>query len=91
MLRMSAAAEKRGLDKQPKFEEMLHFARMQILSQELSSALQEDSRNIPDSDIEDYYKKNESAYEASHLRADFRSPPTSKSSRKPQTVSDASE
>ena len=63
MLQMSAAAEKRGLDKQPKFAEMMQFARMQILSQELSRALQEDSGKVSDADIEDYYKKNEAAYE----------------------------
>src|SRR5208282_1625481 len=63
MLRMSTAAEKRGLDKQPKFDEMMQFARMQILSQELGRALQEDSGKVSDSDIEDYYKKNELSYE----------------------------
>jgi hypothetical protein len=63
MLRMSTAAEKRGLDKAPKFDEMLHFARMQILSQELSRALQEESSKVSDGDIDDYYKKNEASYE----------------------------
>ena len=63
MLRMSTAAEKRGLDKAPKFEEKMNFARMQVLSGELSSALQEDSRNVTDGDIDDYYKKNEPSYE----------------------------
>src|SRR6266446_6402335 len=63
MLRMSTAAEKRGLDKAPKFEEKMNFARMQVLSGELSSTLQEDSRNVTDGDIDDYYKKNEASYE----------------------------
>lgn len=63
MLVMSAAAEKRGLDKTPKFDEMLTFARMQILSQELSRALQEDAGKISDSDLESYYTKNVSTYE----------------------------
>src|SRR6266403_3630221 len=63
MLRMSTAAEKRGLDKAPKFQEKMNFARMQVLSGELSSALQEDSRNVTDGDIDDYYKKNEPSYE----------------------------
>lgn len=63
MLRMSSAAERRGLDKAPKFDEMIYFARMQILSQELSRALQEDAGKVSDSDIEDYYKKNEPSYE----------------------------
>ena len=63
MLRMSTAAEKRGLDKGPTFDEKMHFARMQILSQELSRALQDDSDKVSDADIEDYYKKNEASYE----------------------------
>ena len=63
MLKMSTAAEKRGLDKGPTFEEKMNFGRMQILSQELSSALQEDAAKVTDGDIEDYYKKNEPSYE----------------------------
>lgn len=63
MLVMSTAAEKRGLDKQPKFDQMMNFARLQILSQELSRALQEEAGKISDSDLEDYYKKNAPAFE----------------------------
>jgi len=63
VLKMSTAAEKRGLDKGPTFEEKMYFARMQILSQELGRALQEDSNKVADADIEDYYKKNEASYE----------------------------
>jgi hypothetical protein len=62
-LRMSAAAEKRGLDKTPEFEEEMHFARMQLLAQDLSRTLQAEANNITDADLEDYYQKNESAYE----------------------------
>ena len=63
MLRMSNAGEKRGLDKQPKFDELLYFARMQILSQELSRSLQQEASNVSDSDINDYYQKNIASYE----------------------------
>ncbi len=63
VLKMSAAAEKRGLDKEPKFEEMMMFARLTLLSQQLSRALQEDAAKVSDSDVEDYYKKNEASYE----------------------------
>jgi hypothetical protein len=63
MLRMSTEAEKRGLDKQPKFEEAMRFARMQILAGELSHALQEDAGSISDSNIGDYYKQNAANYE----------------------------
>src|ERR1700692_4063140 len=63
MLRMSIEAEKRGLDKKPKFDETMRFARMQILSGELSHALNEDAGKVTDADLEDYYKKNEANYE----------------------------
>ncbi len=63
LLKMSAAAEKRGLDKQPSFEAKMNWARMQVLSQELTHALQEDSDKVADGDIQDYYKKNEANYE----------------------------
>lgn len=71
ILRMSAVAEKRGLDKQPKFEEKMNFARMQVLSGELSSALQEDAGKVTDGDIDDYYKKNEASYEQATLARIF--------------------
>ena len=67
LLRMSAAAEKRGLDKGPTFDETMRFARIQILSQELRRALQDDAGKVSDSDIEDYYKKNEASYEQASL------------------------
>jgi bifunctional DNA-binding transcriptional regulator/antitoxin component of YhaV-PrlF toxin-antitoxin module len=66
-LLMSAAAEKRGLDKQPKFDEMLRFSRMQILSMELTRALQEEAGKISDSEYEEYYHKNAANFE----QADF--------------------
>jgi parvulin-like peptidyl-prolyl isomerase len=63
LLRRSAAAEKRGLDKGPKFDLLMSFARMQILSLEVTRAVQEESSKVSDADIEDYYKKNEASYE----------------------------
>jgi hypothetical protein len=62
-LKMATEAEKRGLDKQPSFEEKIYFARLQILSQELSSALQADSGKVSDEDIKEYYNKNLPGYE----------------------------
>ncbi len=67
-LKMSTAAEQRGLDKGPSFEEKIHYARMQILSQELSSAVQADSQKVSDEDVADYYKKNEASYEQASLQ-----------------------
>jgi hypothetical protein len=63
VLTMSSEGEKRGLDKTPHFEESLRLARMQILAQELTKALQTDANNVSDQDVEDYYQKNVANYE----------------------------
>jgi hypothetical protein len=62
-LRMSAAAEQRGLDKTPAFAEEMRYARIQLLSQDLNRVLQAEANNITDADLEDYYQKNESSFE----------------------------
>ena len=62
-LRMSATAEKRGLDKTPEFEEEMRFARMQLLAQDLDRALQAEANNVTEADLDDYYRKNKSSYE----------------------------
>ena len=67
LLRMSAAAEKRGLDNGPTFDDLMRFARMQQLAMQLNRALREDSTKVSDADIEDYYKKNEASYEQATL------------------------
>jgi parvulin-like peptidyl-prolyl cis-trans isomerase-like protein len=70
-LRMSAAAEKRGLDKTPAFEEEMRYARMQLLAQDLTRALQAEANNITDADLEEYYTKNRSSYEQATLARIF--------------------
>ncbi len=70
-LRMAAAAEKRGLDKTPAFEEEMRYARMQFLAQDLTRTLQAEASNITDVDLEDYYKKNQSSYEQATLARIF--------------------
>jgi PPIC-type PPIASE domain len=62
-LRMSAAAEERGLDKTPAFAEELRFARLQLLSQDLDGALRAAANHVTDADLERYYDKNRSTYE----------------------------
>jgi hypothetical protein len=56
-------AEQRGLDKQPRFEERLGFARLQILSQELMRQVQEEAAKVPSADVEAYYGKNIADFE----------------------------
>jgi parvulin-like peptidyl-prolyl isomerase len=71
LIGMSKEAEKRGLDKQPKFEANMGFARMQILSQQLTSSLQEESQKISDADIERYYKDKIDTYQEATLQRLF--------------------
>jgi parvulin-like peptidyl-prolyl isomerase len=68
LIGMSQEAEKRGLDKSPKFEANLAFARMQILSQQLTSALQEESQKVSDADMEKYYKEKIDTYQEANLQ-----------------------
>jgi PPIC-type PPIASE domain len=62
-IRMSASAEKRGLDKTLAFEEEMRYARMQLLSQDLDRALRADASNISEADVDDYYEKNKPSFE----------------------------
>jgi hypothetical protein len=62
-LRMSAAAQERGLDKTAAFAEELRFARLQLLSQDLDSALRADANQVTDAVLDRYYEKNRSSYE----------------------------
>ena len=71
MLAMSMAAEKKGLDKGPQFEEMLGFARMQILAQILSRDMQEESQKISDDDIQKYYNDNKAGFEEANFQRIF--------------------
>src|ERR1700674_4913744 len=64
---MAHEAEQRGLDKQPRLEERLDFARLQILSQELMGQIQEEAARVPERDIEDYYQKNTSEFESASM------------------------
>jgi hypothetical protein len=60
---MAHEAERRGIDKDARFEERLRFARLQILSQELVNRLKEEAAQVPQKDIEDYYQQNTSQFE----------------------------
>ena len=67
MLAMAREAEKRGLDKQAHFEELIAFARLQILSQELVHQIQEEAAKVPATDVEGYYRSNSVAFERVNL------------------------
>ena len=65
---MAHEAQKRGLDKQPRFQEMMAFARLQILSQQLNRALQEQASQVPEKEIEQYYHDNPAGFEQATLQ-----------------------
>ena len=67
LLVMAQEARKRGLEDKPAFKELVQFNRLQILSQELGRALKEDADNVPQADIEKYYKDNPEAFEQANL------------------------
>ncbi|MGD0568713.1 MAG: peptidylprolyl isomerase [Candidatus Sulfotelmatobacter sp.] len=60
---MSDQAKAKGLDKTERFEETMKFLRMQVLTRELDRTVQEQADNVPQAEIDDYYKKNPEAFE----------------------------
>jgi hypothetical protein len=71
MMRMAAAAEKRGLDKSADFDERLRYARLQLLSQDLTRVLQEEAENVSDAEVADYYDKHRRVFERATLERIF--------------------
>lgn len=63
LIALSDEAKKQGLDKSPEYAETLKFVKMQVLSNELQRRIQKQAAEIPDADIEKYYKENPQAYE----------------------------
>ena len=67
LLAMAREAEKRGLDKQTHFQEMIAFARVQILAQDLVRNIQDAAAQVPAKDIEDYYHDQPAAFARASL------------------------
>jgi hypothetical protein len=67
LIAMSSAAEKKGLDKTPRFSETMKFAKMQILTNELQRSIQEEAAKVPPEDVEKYYKDHPDAFEQFNL------------------------
>jgi parvulin-like peptidyl-prolyl isomerase len=71
LLAMAQAAEARGVDKTPRFQQRLEFARLQILSQELVRQIDEESSHVPDKDIADYYRDHAADFESATMERLF--------------------
>jgi hypothetical protein len=52
------AAEKQGLDKDPKFQELMRIVRLNSLAEAYRRSLEEKYRNPSDADVQAYYNKN---------------------------------
>ncbi len=63
LIAMSNEAKKKGLDKTPRFDETVKFAKMQILSNELTREIQEDAAKVPPEEIAAYYKDHAESFE----------------------------
>jgi hypothetical protein len=64
---LAREAQQKGLDKTPRFEERISFARLQILSQELTRQIQEQAAQVPEKDIADYYQAHARDFETANL------------------------
>ncbi len=71
MMRMAAVAEQRELDKTSGFAEEMRYARLQLLSQDLSRVLRQNAENISDADVEAYYRENRSSFEQASVARIF--------------------
>jgi hypothetical protein len=71
LLAMAHEAEVRGLENSPRFRERIAFARVQILSQELIRQIGEETANVPEKDIEEYYRRNLADFEKATLERVF--------------------
>ena len=64
-------AHQMGLDKGPKFEELMKVARVGVLTKELSQRLQDEASHVSDQEVESYYHKNGPAFEETDLQRIF--------------------
>jgi hypothetical protein len=71
LLLFADAAKSIGLEQDPRFQEMLHFATLQILAQEFTRAMQKKAADISDAEIQQYYKENADKFEQIELQRVF--------------------
>lgn len=71
LLTLAQEAGARGLDKNQRVQSRLAFARLQILSQELLRQIDEESANIPASEIEEYYRNHHEEFETATMERVF--------------------
>ena len=67
LLLFAQKARAMGLDKDPQFQEMMRFATMQLLAQNLTRSLQKKAGNISDAEVAKYYQDNPSRFQQVEL------------------------
>jgi parvulin-like peptidyl-prolyl isomerase len=67
LLAMSNAALQAGIEKDPKVQEQIRLSRLQILATSYSREMQQKEADVPQADIEKYYKEHAGQYEQAKL------------------------
>jgi hypothetical protein len=65
---MVQKAHQMGLDKGPKFDELMRIARIGVLTKELNQNLQDEAGHVSEQDVESYYHKNEPTFQEIDLQ-----------------------
>jgi hypothetical protein len=71
LIALSEYAKKQGLDKKPEFAETMKFVKMQVLANQLQREIQQQAADIPESEMDKYYKENPQTYEQYSLERIF--------------------
>lgn len=67
LLVFAQKARAMGLDKDPQFQEMMRFATLQLLAQNLTRSLQKKAGDISDAEVAKYYQDNPSRFQQVEL------------------------
>lgn len=63
LIALSAQARKEHLDQTEQYKETLKFVQMQVLTTQLQREVQKQASEVPEAEVEKYYKDNPEAYE----------------------------
>jgi bifunctional DNA-binding transcriptional regulator/antitoxin component of YhaV-PrlF toxin-antitoxin module len=67
LLVVAAQARKAGVDKIPGIDELYEFSKMQVMAQQFGKKLQDEASNVPEADIEAYYREHQKDYDSIQL------------------------
>jgi hypothetical protein len=71
LLAFAAEARRMRLDAQPRFREILQFARNQVLASEYMRVVSEQASKVPEQEVEAYYRGNNARFEEASLQRIF--------------------